>query len=123
MKNTFIYLVLAFLNLWSYNAYSQINCTVPLPPELTSVSVQPETELTELNWILSPSSDIAAYILYTYNNGDGMAFDTLWDPTATHHSFMNASAKYFSVSYVVAAYRLPVIPRYGWLSKPAIKCS
>ena len=110
MKRIFFNIVLFLFSLNSYYAYSQVNCNVPLPPELTLVSVRPETGLTEISWTLSPSTDIVAYILYTYKDGDGMAFDTIWNPLATSYSFNSSTTKYFSVSYVVAAYRLPVIP-------------
>jgi gliding motility-associated-like protein len=56
---------------------------------------------------LSPSPDIAAYILYSYKNGDGMPIDTVWDPAATNYTLSSTVTKYFSVSYVVAAMRLP----------------
>ena len=71
---------------FTISAGAQTNCTVPLPPTLTSVSVEPETSKTEFTWILSPSSDIAAYIIYSYKGGDGFAIDTVWDPAATSHT-------------------------------------
>jgi len=103
-------IILVLLSICSYSALSQINCTVPLPPVLTSVSVQPETGKTEFTWILSESSDIAAYIIYSYKGGDGQAIDTVWDPTATSRIISNTAPKYSSVSYVVAAHRLSVVP-------------
>jgi len=110
MKIRIINIVVLISSLVSYNAYSQTDCTVPLPPVLTTVSVQPETGKTDFTWTLSPSTDIAGYILYTYKNGDGMAFDTLWNPVATSYSFTGSSTQYFSVAYVIAAYRLPGLP-------------
>ncbi len=105
-KNPFnIIPVLFFLS--SFSAYSQINCTVPLSPVLTYVSVQPETGNTEFNWTLSPSTGIAAYIIYSYKDGTGMVIDTLWDPSATSYTYISPASKYFSVSYVVAAHRMP----------------
>jgi gliding motility-associated-like protein len=102
-------IILVFISFCSYSAYSQINCITdpPLPPVLTSVSVQPETGYTEIIWNLSPSTDIAAYVLYSYVNGDGMPIDTLWDPFATSYTLSSTATKYKSVSYVVAAMRLP----------------
>jgi gliding motility-associated-like protein len=85
---------------------------------LTSVSVQPETGRTEFTWILSESSDIAAYILYSYKDGDGQAIDTVWDPTATNHIISNTAPKYSSVSYVVAAHRLSVVPGLPGCTSP-----
>ena len=103
-------IILALFSLWSYNAYSQKYCTNPLPPVLTSVSVQPETGITELNWTLSPSTGIAAYILYSYKDGDAMPIATLWDSSASSYNYISTAYKYFSASYRVAAYRLPEIP-------------
>ena len=94
---------------WSYNAYSQIDCknNTPLPPVLTSVSVQHETGNIKFTWTLSTSTNIAAYVLYTYKDGDAMPIDTL-DPLATSYTFYSTVTKYFSTSYVVAAMRLPL---------------
>jgi gliding motility-associated-like protein len=111
-------IILVLLNFCSYCAYSQINCTVPLPPLLTSVSVQPETGKTEFTWIPSQSSDIAAYIIYSYVGGDGQAIDTVWDPAATSHIISNTAPKYSSVSYVVAAHRLSVVPGMPGCTSP-----
>lgn len=109
MKNRHFYIIIIILSFWSGGAYSQTNCITdpPLPPVLTSVSVQSETGNTILTWTLSPSTDIAAYILYSYKNGDGMPIDTVWDPAATSYTLSSTASKYFSVSYVVAAMRLP----------------
>lgn len=110
MEKWYFNIVPIFFIFCPYNAHSQINCTVPLPPVLTLVSLQPETGNTELNWTLSPSSDISAYIIYSYKDGDGTPIDTLWNPAATSYTYSSTAYKYFSVSYVVAAYRLPAIP-------------
>jgi gliding motility-associated-like protein len=110
MKTWHLNIILTLFSLLSYNAFSQTNCTVPLPPLFTLVSVQPETGNTEFSWTSSPSSDIAAYIIYSYKNGDGLAIDTLWDPLATSYTIPTTASKYYSVSYVIASYRLPVIP-------------
>jgi gliding motility-associated-like protein len=109
MKKWHLNIILALSGLLSYSAYSQINCVTdpPLPPVLTSVSVQPETGNTLIIWTLSPSPNIAAYIIYSYKDGDGMPIDTLWDPSATSYTILTTATKYFSVSYVVAAMRLP----------------
>jgi gliding motility-associated-like protein len=110
-----IHLLLVF---YTFSVRAQTNCTVPLPPVLTSVSVQPETGKTDFTWILSESSDIAAYIIYSYKGGDGLAIDTVWDPTATSHTIANTAPKYASVSYVVAAHRLSSIPGLPGCTSP-----
>jgi gliding motility-associated-like protein len=109
MKIRFYIVIIILLICWSKDAFSQTDCVTdpPLPPVLTSISVQPETGKTVLTWSLSPSSDIAAYILYSYKNGDGTAIDTIWDPSASSYVLTSTSTKYFSMSYVIAAMRLP----------------
>src|SRR5674476_1563175 len=109
MKNPCFYIIILIFNLWSTGAFSQTDCVTnpPLPPVFTSVSVQPETGDTLFTWTLSPSPDIAAYIIYSYKNGDGIALDTIRDPLATSYTLSSTATKYFSVSYVVAAMRLP----------------
>ena len=109
MKNCRLYTFVILFILWSGDVISQISCITdpPLPPVLTSVSVQPETGNTVFTWTLSPSTDIAAYIVYSYKNGDGFALDTIKDPAATSYTLSSTATKYFSVEYVVAAMRLP----------------
>jgi gliding motility-associated-like protein len=107
MKKKYLNIILVLFGLYSYNAYSQVKCTVPLPPVLTSVSVHPETGNTEFTWSLSPDTAIAAYVLYTFKDGTGMSFDTVWNPAATSYSYNNSATKYFSVSHVIAAHRMP----------------
>ncbi|MGA1977311.1 MAG: gliding motility-associated C-terminal domain-containing protein [Bacteroidales bacterium] len=94
--------------LQSLAGYSQKGCTVPASPLLKSVSVEPETGYTEINWSVSPSSGIAAYIIYDHSLGYWNTIDTLWDSTATSFIYHSAGTKYFSESYVVAAFRKPV---------------
>jgi gliding motility-associated-like protein len=118
MKKKYLNIILALLCFCSYSANSQINCTVPLAPVLTSVSVQPETYKTEFNWILSESTGIAAYIIYSYTSGDGIPIDTVWDPAATSHIITNTAPKYSSVSYVVAAHRLSAVPGLPGCTSP-----
>jgi gliding motility-associated-like protein len=108
MKNKHLIVILA-LSGFCCNAHSQENCTVPLAPVLKSVSVEPETDKTDFTWILSESPDIAAYIIYSYKDGDGKALDTVWNPTATGHTITNTAPKYSSVSYVIAAHRLSAV--------------
>jgi len=108
MKKCFLYFIIIFFS-WSGKVYSQANCITdpPLPPVLTSVSVEPETGNTLFTWTSSPSSGIVAYILYSYKNGDGIALDTIREPSATGFTLVSTATKYFSVSYVLAAMRLP----------------
>jgi gliding motility-associated-like protein len=110
MKKCLSYIsILVLFFTWQGNIYSQAPCITdpPLSPLLTSVSVNPETGNTLFTWNSSPSTGIAAYILYSYKNGDGFALDTIKDPSATSYTLVSTATKYFSVSYVVAAMRLP----------------
>ena len=118
MRTKDFYITLFIMSFWPVISYSQTNCTVPEPPVLNTVSVDPETGNTDFSWTLSPSSNIAAYILYSYKNGDGTPVDTVWDPFATSYSLTSSASKYFSVSYVVASFRLPVIPGTGGCPSP-----
>lgn len=102
------YFLVSLLILLTQNVFSQDCVTAPpLPPVLRSVSVQPETGNTVFTWTSSPSSGIAAYILYSYRNGDATAIDTIRDPAATTYILSSTATKYFSVSYVIASMRLP----------------
>lgn len=109
MKKFISYSIIIITSFLSGSVFGQVECVTdpPLPPVLTSVSVQPETGNTMFTWTLSPSTGIAAYILYSYKNGDGMPIDTIWDPAATSYTLSNTATKYFSVAYVVASMRLP----------------
>jgi gliding motility-associated-like protein len=108
MKFFRVYIALLLLSV-ANSINAQVNCVTdpPLPPVLNSVSVIPETGQTVFTWTPGPSADIAAYILYSYKNGDGIALDTIRDPAATSYTLTSTATKYFSVSYVVAAMRLP----------------
>ena len=118
MTKKYFNIILAFLSIWSNNTYSQTDCSGTLSPVLTSVSVQPENGNTNLKWNLSASPGIAAYIIYTYENKAGILPDTLWDPFATSYTITNTAPKYSSKSYVVAAYRLSVVPGLPGCTSP-----
>lgn len=109
-----LYLFLSF----SVEAFSQINCTVPQPPVLTAVSITPETGSTELSWSASPSDNIAGYIIYTYNDGNGFPVDTIWSPSARSYFLNSTASKYMSMSYVVTAHRLSAVPGMPGCTSP-----
>lgn len=110
MKNCSKNTIIILLCLYSFRASSQ-SCELPLPPVLTSVSVQPETGFTDFMWTLSPSTDVAAYLVYSYHSENGIPrgdiIDTIWDPAATTYTYKSSISGYYSVSYVVAAFRKP----------------
>ena len=123
MKNWYKFIIVILSSLCSHASDAQTKCTVPDSPVLTSVSIQPETGITDLNWTLSPSSDIAAYILYSYKNGDGIPIDTIWEPGVTSYSYNSTASKYPGQSYVVSALRLPDCESQLSNSINAIFCS
>src|ERR1035437_9040410 len=95
------YIALALFCFSSFVVYSQTNCETPLPPVFTLVSIEPETGITEFTWTLSPSTDVAAYLLYTYHDENGIPRgdiidDTIWNPAATSYNY--SSNKYISSS-------------------------
>lgn len=106
-----LYTIPIILSFLTCCVYAQNSCETPLTPAvLTSVSVQPETGLTELNWTLSPDQNISAYIIYSYRNDQGSRgdpIDTVWNPAQTIYSYTNQAYKYYSSSFVITAYRLP----------------
>jgi gliding motility-associated-like protein len=104
-----LYIIFLILCFPLFSANAQNECEVPLPPELTSVTVLPETSTTLLNWALSPSSGIAAYIVYIYETRLGnpgfFAIDTIWDPSGTTYS--DTRIQFKSFQYRIAAFRAP----------------
>jgi gliding motility-associated-like protein len=95
----------------SISAYSQITCNNPAPPVLTLVSVQPQTGFTDFQWTLSPSSNVAAYLVYIYHNENGIPrgdiIDTIRDPTVVKYTYKSTVSTYYSVSFVIASFRIP----------------
>ena len=107
MKAFLSYFLLTIVFFYSEKCNAQIDCSIPDPPTLNFVTTNPTNGDVTLNWISSPSTDIAAYIVYTYNNGAGISIDTIWNFDATSYSYSTPATKYFSVTYVVAAHRNP----------------
>ncbi|HEX2969327.1 MAG TPA: gliding motility-associated C-terminal domain-containing protein [Bacteroidales bacterium] len=92
-------------------ASSQENCSVPMPPVLTHVTVEYETGNVDLSWNPSISDNIAAYIIYRYSDPDAgwLAIDTIWNPAAREYTYITTATKYMSLRFVVAAYRNALI--------------
>jgi len=76
----------------------------PISPDLQIVSVNPLTGKAWLEWQLSPSADVEAYIIYIDKNSSWIAIDTLWNPFATSYVNASSNADFFPESYVIAAY-------------------
>jgi len=75
----------------------------PLPPELDLVTVDPLTGHTTLYWTAGGSPDVAGYVIYLYNEEEGYAIDTIYQPYASLYTNTSSNAAYYSESYVVAA--------------------
>lgn len=75
----------------------------PIPPVLDRVSVDPQTGYTTIRWLASPSPDVGSYVIYTFSNNTAFAIDTLFSPSVTEYVHTGSTAKYMSVTYVVAA--------------------
>ena len=103
MKHLILISIIIILNLVTLKVIGQADVQPPVSPVLTLVSVQSPTGFTELTWTKSPSADVAGYVLYSFNNGEGYAFDTIWDPSTTTYTYAHSAAGFFSESYVVAA--------------------
>lgn len=75
----------------------------PVSPQLTLVSVDPDNGFSQLYWVPGGSPDVAAYVIYTYNEGQGEPVDTLFNPFASSYIFTSAFANSYSIEYVIAA--------------------
>jgi len=87
----------------SFSSFAQ-DTERPISPLLQRVSVNPLTSKASLEWQLSPSADVAAYIIYIEKNSSWIAIDTVWDPLSTFYTNLSSNADFFSESYVIAAY-------------------
>ena len=107
MKRIYLQILLflpIFINL---GTRLQAQCSVPESPVLENVTVDPETGNVSIKWSPGPSTDIAGYVIYTFNNNVGIPVDTVWDPAATDYIHITNGTRYFSISYVVATHRKP----------------
>lgn len=94
---------LILISICLLQAEGQTDNDPPASPVLNLVSVRPETGKTDLLWTKSISPDVAGYVLYYYRNGEGFAFDTIYDPFATSYSNAGSFAEFRIESYVIAA--------------------
>lgn len=75
----------------------------PLSPQLTLVSVNPDNGFSQLFWSPGGSPDVAAYVIYTYSNGQGEPVDTVFNPFATSYIYPRVFANSYSIEFVIAA--------------------
>lgn len=101
-KNTFRFITIILLML-PFVGWSQ-DPKIPASPVLNRVSVNPSTGRAYLEWELSESLNVDAYIVYIDVNDAWIAIDTIWDNTATTYVNAASNAAFYSESYVIAAY-------------------
>ncbi|MEE4117375.1 MAG: gliding motility-associated C-terminal domain-containing protein [Marinilabiliaceae bacterium] len=75
----------------------------PLAPVLDLVTVDPLSGFSTLNWTPGGSADVAGYVIYRYSEGEGIAFDTIYNPYATSYTYTVSYANSFIMEYVIAA--------------------
>ncbi|MCK4464296.1 MAG: gliding motility-associated C-terminal domain-containing protein [Bacteroidales bacterium] len=97
-----IALILLWLNPILFEIYCQDE-ERPESPTLERISVDPFSGHTLLQWTLSSSPDVEAYIIYIDKNNNWIAIDTIWDSEVTLYENTSSNASVFSESYVIAA--------------------
>jgi gliding motility-associated-like protein len=97
------YIAILLFCLLALTSEAQTDNDPPLPPVLALVSVQTETGMTELTWIRSTSPDVTGYVVYYFRNGEGFAFDTIFNPLVSNYINTGSFANFRTESYVVAA--------------------
>ena len=75
----------------------------PETPQLDSVSINPNTDKTELGWEPSSSSFTFGYIIYIYKNGICIPFDTVFGAENTHYIDLENDATETPQRYRIAA--------------------
>ena len=106
MKKWYRFVFLIIIGLYHYiSAAQNTDCTVnPQPPVLLSVSIDPLTGETGLEWTISPSPEVGAYIVHRFKDGDGTPVDTIMDSEAEKFTYYETESKYYSLSYAISAW-------------------
>jgi hypothetical protein len=89
--------------LFAFKVTAQTDTDPPAAPVLKLVYVDPSTGNVRLSWSASPSPDVSGYVVYLFQNHEGYALDTIYDPGATIYVRSGSGSAYFSESFVVAA--------------------
>jgi gliding motility-associated-like protein len=103
MKRNGQYFIALLFTVVSLTLSGQTDVDPPVSPVFTFVTLDPVTGRSDMNWTLSPSSDVAGYVIYLFRDGEGYAIDTLFDPGATGYSVLRPGTTRYSESYVIAA--------------------
>ncbi|HOO99064.1 MAG TPA: gliding motility-associated C-terminal domain-containing protein [Bacteroidales bacterium] len=100
-----IFFLAAIMSLTGLRLCGQADSVPPIPPVINLVSVDPWSGNVEIAWIPSPSDDVAGYIIYLDRDPEGATeLDTLYSPSATSYTRTGSGSKYYSESFVVAAF-------------------
>lgn len=97
------YLLILILSVSALPAVSQGDEDPPDSPVFRLVTINQLTGNTEMSWSLSPSPDVAGYVVYSFLNNEGYAIDTILNPNSTFYSVFRPEASYFSEAFVIAA--------------------
>lgn len=103
MKVIHNYIFIILLVLTSIPIKGQSDEDPPVSPVFTFVTINQTTGNTEMTWSLSPSSDVAGYVVYLYHDDEGYAIDTIFNPSATNYSVLRPGTNRYPESYVIAA--------------------
>jgi len=101
MNIKYILIILSFL--FSLPLAGQTDEDPPASPLFTFVTIDQVSGRTEMTWTLSSSPDVAGYVIYLFDEGEGYAIDTIFDPDATSYSVLRPGTTHYSESYVIAA--------------------
>jgi len=90
----------------------QTDSIPPDPPVLKLVTINEISGAIDLSWDISPSTDVAGYIIYNYfydpqEQGGGYSaeeIDTVWGASTTSHSFVRPFTSFRNEYYVVSAF-------------------
>jgi len=103
MKPAIVYIIILLLSLGPIPLTGQTDEDPPVSPVFTFVTINQTSGKTEMTWSISPSADVAGYVVYLFRDGEGYAIDTIFDPAATNYSVLRPGTNYYSESYVIAA--------------------
>lgn len=108
----FKYTLCLILIVVSINSAGQSDSIPPDPPVLKLVTINEISGAIDLSWDISPSTDVAGYIIYNYfydpqYQGGGYSaemIDTVWGAATTSHSFIRPFTSFRNEYYVVSAF-------------------
>ena len=83
--------------------FSQRDSIRPEAPRFNMLTINQLTGNVEMTWSLSPSQDVAGYIVYLFQNDAGIPIDSIFNPTANSYSVFRPGTSQFPESYVIAA--------------------